>query len=210
MKRTHNRTLYVSSAAAVVLLVGGPVAAAAASTATTDAARTAPAVSAALQRAGVDAGGAASAALQKYPGTVESLDKDGSIWHVNVIGKNGGYAEVIVDGATGSATVGNTEQNNDNGDEYTTLLAAKYNAQQAMKAALVAHPGTVWSVNWENDDNSDNGNGNGNSRYWGVEIKNGGRTTNVHVDPTSGKVTTSNSDSNNDYGNNSDNSDENN
>ncbi|WP_371617951.1 PepSY domain-containing protein [Streptomyces sp. NBC_00454] len=200
MKRTHNRTLYVSSAAAVVLLVGGPVAAAAASTA--DAARTAPAVSSALQRAGVDAGGAASAALQKYPGTVESLDKDGSIWHVNVIGKNGGYAEVIVDGATGSATVGNTEQNNDNGDEYTTLLAAKYNAQQAMKAALVAHPGTVWSVSWD-----DNDNGNGNSRYWDVEIKNDGRTTNVHVDPTSGKVTTSNSDSNDNYGNNGDNGD---
>lgn len=191
MKRTHNRTLYVSSAAAVVLLVGGPVAAAAAST--TDAARTTPAASAALLRAGVDAGGAAEAALQKYPGTVESLDKDGSIWHVNIIGKNGGYAEVIVDGTTGSATVGNTEQNEDNGNEYSTLLTAKYNAQQAIKAAVAAYPGTVWSVSW---DNNDNGNGNGNHRYWDVEIKSGGRTTNVHVDPASGKATASNSDSN--------------
>ncbi|MFE2285706.1 PepSY domain-containing protein [Streptomyces sp. NPDC059443] len=206
MKRTHNRTLYVSSAAAVVLLLGGPVAAAAAST-TADAARTAPVVSAALQRAGVDADGAATAALQKYPGTVESLDKDGSVWHVDVIGKNGGYAEVIVDGTTGSATVGNTEQNNDNGNEYAALLAAKYNAQQAMKAAVAAYPGKVWSVSWDSNDNGDNGNGNNNRRYWDVEIKSGDRTTNVHVDPTSGKATASNSDSNDNYGNNNDNSD---
>lgn len=204
MKRTHNRTLYVSSAAAVVLLVGGPVAAAAASTA--DAARTGPAAASALLRAGTDADGAASAALQKYPGTIESLDKDGSIWHVNVIGKNGGYAEVIVDGTSGSATVGNTEQNGDNGNEYAGLVAAKYNAQQAIKAALAAYPGTVWSVSWDNDDN-DNGS---QHRYWDVEIKSGGRTTNVHVDPTSGKATTSNSDSNNDSGNNSDGGDGNN
>lgn len=183
------RTLYVSSAAAVVLLVGGPVAAAAASTA--EAARTVPA-SAALLPAVVDAEGAAAAALQKHPGVIESLDKDGSVWHVNVIGKDGSDTELLVNVDSGAVVVENTDENDDGGNENTDLLAAKVTAQQAMKAAVAAHPGQVWSVEW--DDN----NGSGRTDYWNVEIRSGGTTQNVHVDPTSGKATVSHSDNDND------------
>ncbi|MEV6729008.1 MULTISPECIES: PepSY domain-containing protein [unclassified Streptomyces] len=179
---------YVASAAAVVLAFGGPVAAAAAHTA--DAARTAS--SAASARADVDAEGAAAAALKKYPGVVESLDKDNAVWHVDIIGKDGKHAEVTVDSRSGNVSTDNADDGSDDGSGGNKeLLAAKVTAQQAMKAAVAAHPGQVWSVEWDDDD--DNG-----SRYWNVEVKSGGKTTNVHVDATTGKATVSGSDSDGD------------
>ncbi|MFB6518253.1 PepSY domain-containing protein [Streptomyces sp. NPDC056401] len=181
------RTLYVSSAAAAaVLLVAGPVAAAAASTA----AAATGGVTAPL-RAAVDAEGAAEAALKSHPGVIESLDKDGPVWHVNVIGKDGSNTELLVTAATGAVTVENADQNDDDGNEDAALVAAKVTAQQAMKAAVAAHPGQVWSVQWDDDDDN-------NTTYWDVEVKSGGATTNVHVDPTSGKATVSHSDNGND------------
>ncbi|WP_330332687.1 PepSY domain-containing protein [Streptomyces sp. NBC_00536] len=188
------RNLFVSSAAAVVLMAGGPVAAAAAQT-TGDAARAGAAVTAVP--ADVSAETAATAALKHFPGVVESLDKDGSIWHVNVIGKNGAsHAELQVDVASGAVTQPNSADKNDNGNEYAPLIAAKVTAVRAMKAAVAAHAGQVRSVSWDSDD--DNGS---TKRYWNVEIKtSGGGTQNVHVDPTSGKVLSSNSD-NGDGGN---------
>lgn len=187
------RTVYVSTAAAVVLIAGGPVAAAATSTA--DAARTtaSAANAATAARADVDAWGAAAAALKHYPGTVESIDKDGSTWHVDVIGKNGKHAEVTVAAGSGAATTRNSDDDGDGDDakQAKQLVAAKYTAQKAIKAALAAHPGKVWSVNWDDDDN-------GGARYWNVEIKSGDRTQNVHVDPTTGKATLSGSDSDGD------------
>ncbi|MFD9406767.1 PepSY domain-containing protein [Streptomyces sp. NPDC059989] len=176
---------YVSSAAAVVLMIGGPVAAAAANTA--DAARTVPAATAA--QSDIDADGAAAAALKRYPGVVESLNKDDAVWHVDVIGKDGKHAELTVDTRSGKVFTENADDDSDDNGGNKALLAAKVTAQQAMKAALAAHPGQVWSVEWDDDD--DNG-----ARYWHVEIKSGDKTTDVHVDPTSGKATVSPSDSN--------------
>ncbi|MCM1971215.1 MULTISPECIES: PepSY domain-containing protein [unclassified Streptomyces] len=190
------RTLYVSSAAAAaVLLVAGPVAAAAASTA----GAATGSLSAPL-RAAVDAEGAAAAALKSHPGVIESLDKDGPVWHVNVIGKDGSNTELLVTAATGAVTVENSDENDDDGDEDAALVAAKVTAQQAMKAAVAAHPGQVWSVQWDDDDDN-------NTTYWDVEVKSGGTTTNVHVDPTSGKATVSQSDNGNDNDENDSNDD---
>ncbi|MFI8273345.1 PepSY domain-containing protein [Streptomyces sp. NPDC085929] len=178
---------YVASAAAVVLAFGGPVAAAAAHAA--DAARTAPA--SAPARADVDAEGAAAAALKKYPGVVESLEKDDAVWHVDVIGKDGKHAELTVDSRSGKVFTENADDDSGDGGGNKELLAAKVTAQQAMKAAVAAHPGQVWSVEWDDDD--DNG-----SRYWNVEVKSGGKATNVHVDATTGKATVSGSDADGD------------
>ncbi|MFD5508762.1 PepSY domain-containing protein [Streptomyces sp. NPDC127051] len=175
---------YVCTAAAVVLLAGGPAAAAAAHTA--DAARTAPA--AAPARADVDAAAAVAAALKKYPGVVESLDKDGAVWHVDVIAKNGKHAELTVDTRSGKVFTENADENSDDGGNKA-VVAAKVTAQQAMKAAVAAHAGQVTSVEWDDDNGS---------RYWNVEIKSGDKTTNVHVDATSGKATVSGSDSDGD------------
>ncbi|MFJ7202445.1 PepSY domain-containing protein [Streptomyces sp. NPDC098789] len=192
------RNVFVSSAAAVVLVAGGPVAAAAASTAG-DAARAPTAVTAVP--ADVSAETAAAAALKKFPGVVESLDKDGSVWHVDVIGKGGKHAELEVDSGSGAVTQQNSDDNDENDNGYAALIAAKVTAVQALKAAVAAHPGQVRSVSWDDDDN-DNGK---TSRYWNVEVKtSGGQTQNVHVDPTSGKATLSHDNDNNDNNDNSD------
>ncbi|MFJ9434631.1 PepSY domain-containing protein [Streptomyces sp. NPDC101490] len=55
-----------------------------------------------------------------------------------------------------------------------------------MKKAQQAHTGQVRSVSWDDD------NGSSTKCYWDVEIQDsGGRTTDVHVDPTSGKAAVS-------------------
>ncbi|MGW6704249.1 PepSY domain-containing protein [Streptomyces sp. NPDC054956] len=191
------RTLYVSSAAAAaVLLVGGPVAAAAASGAYTP---SSDAASAPL-RADVDAEGAVKAALEHHPGVIASLDKDGPVWHVNVVGKDGVDTELLVNAASGTVFVENDDENDDDSKENAAIVAAEVTAQQAMKAALAAHPGKVWSVQWDNDDKA---------RYWDVEIKAGGKTQNVHVDPSSGKATVSPSDNDNDNDENENENDDN-
>ncbi|MFJ6794306.1 hypothetical protein [Streptomyces sp. NPDC091268] len=181
------RNLYVSVAASVVLMAGGPVAAAAA--VTTDTARTTPA-SATAPRADVTAEGAAAAALRKYPGVVESLEKDGSDWHVDVIGKDGrSHAEVTVK-ADGKATAEKPDrQDPDRGDK--ALLAAKVTAAQAAKAAAATSPGEIRSVQWEDGD--------GKAPYWHVEGKTkDSRPFDGAVNPTTGKVGPAPSDSDTD------------
>ncbi|MCY0917266.1 MULTISPECIES: PepSY domain-containing protein [unclassified Streptomyces] len=180
------RNVIISAAAAAVLTVGGPTAAVLA--ATGDTARTTTTATAA--RADVTAESASAAALKHHPGVVESLDKDGAVWHVNVIAKNGKNTEVEVDSA-GKATTRDTDD--DNGKEYAPLIAAKVDAKKAMAAALAANKGAkVWSADWDDDD--DNG-----STYWDIEVRaSDGSTKHVHVDPTSGKATASTSDSGDD------------
>ncbi|MFG2989867.1 PepSY domain-containing protein [Streptomyces sp. NPDC048257] len=193
------RNVFVSAAASVVLLVGGPVATAAAASA--DTARTAPAAAA---RADVTAEQAVAAALKDYPGVVESLDRDGNVWHVDVITKDGkGHAELQVDAATGKVTRGNVDTS-ENAAEHQDLLAAKVTAEQAAKAAVAAHPGTAWTVEWDSDDNG------GKAAYWHVEVRGtDGKTWDGSVDATTGKVTTQsgtdgNSDTNSDTNSDSD------
>ncbi|UUU39937.1 PepSY domain-containing protein [Streptomyces sp. NBC_00162] len=173
------RNLYVSAAASVVLMAGGPVAAAAAASA--DTARTVPAATAA--RGDVTAEAAIAAALKNYPGVVESLDRDGNVWHVDVITKDGkGHAELEVDAATGAVTRQNVDTGEDS-SEHKELLAAKVTAGQAGKAAVAAHPGQVWTVEWDADDN-------GKAPYWHVEVRGAdGKTWDASVDPTTGKAT---------------------
>ncbi|CAM5583117.1 hypothetical protein SAVIM338S_05065 [Streptomyces avidinii] len=189
------RYTYVSAAAAVVLALGGPVAAAA--TASADTAKTLPAATAA--RAEVTAEAAAAAALKAYPGVIESLDRDGAVWHVDVISKDGTHAEVEVDAASGGVTK-ESQDDDQRADEYAELLAAKVTADQAIKAALASQPGKVWSVEWDDDDN------NNRAASWNVEVKTtDGKTRNVHVDTATAKVLPSSSDDNDDNDNNNDN-----
>ncbi|MFA7765442.1 PepSY domain-containing protein [Streptomyces sp. NRRL S-448] len=187
------RNVFVSAAAAVALLVAGPVATATAVSA--DLTGTAPVAAA---RADVTAEQALAAALKDYPGVVESLDRDGNIWHVDVITKDGkGHAELEVDAATGKVSRQNVDTD-ENPGEHKGLLAAKITAGQAAKAAVAAHPGTAWTVEWDSGDN-------GQAPYWHVEVKSSdGKTWNASVDPTTGKVTAqSDSDSDSDSDENS-------
>ncbi|MEU9082374.1 PepSY domain-containing protein [Streptomyces sp. NPDC048357] len=181
------RNTYISAAASVVLIVGGPVAAATAASA--DTARTVTSAAAAVPTAET-AEEASAAALKHYPGLVESLDKDGSVWHVDVISKDGkGHAELEV-AADGTVTEENVDTDED-AAEHKDLIAAKVTAEQAMEAAVAAHPGQVWSVGWEDDED-------GGAHYWEVEVRSSdGKTWDAHVDHATGKVTQSGSDSDN-------------
>ncbi|MET9606171.1 PepSY domain-containing protein [Streptomyces sp. NPDC006512] len=182
------RNLYVSAAASVVLMAGGPVAAASAASA--DTSRSVPASTAAA-RADVDAEGAAAAALKHFPGVVESLDKDGAIWHVNVIGKDGVTNAELEVSATGAVKERDKDRD-DNSSENARLSGAKVTAAAAVKAALAAHPGTVLSVDWDDDNN-------GAAPHWNVEVKTkDGKTANFDVNATNGKVTASSDDGDND------------
>ncbi|MFF1411331.1 PepSY domain-containing protein [Streptomyces sp. NPDC058289] len=190
------RNTYVSAAAAVVLALGGPVAAAATASAATPTAL--PAATAA--RAEITAEAAAAAALKAYPGVIESLDRDGAVWHVDVISKDGTHAALEVDAATGGVTR-EDQDDEQQADEYANLLAAKVTADQAIKTALAAHPGKVWSVQWDDDDDDK-----GRAAYWDVEVKTtDGKTRNVHVDTATAKVLPSDS---NDNGNDNDDNDD--
>ncbi|MFF4494590.1 PepSY domain-containing protein [Streptomyces sp. NPDC001546] len=185
------RNVIICTAAALALTAGGPVAVAAA--ATGDAARAATA--AASARADVTADGAVDAALKHYPGVVESLDQDGSVWHVNVVAKNGTEAEIDVSGS-GKATTRDSDTDDD-GTEHASLIAAKVDAKQAMKAALAASPGKVTHLDWDDGD--------GGTPYWNAQIKGSdGQTRSVHVDPTSGKAATAPAQSNDHDGDNDD------
>ncbi|WP_412076694.1 PepSY domain-containing protein [Streptomyces xanthophaeus] len=182
------RNVCISAAAAVVLMAGGPVAAATAAAA--DTARTVPA--AAVARVDVTAEGAADAAVKHYPGVVESLDRDGSVWHVDVVSKDGkSHAELELN-AEGAVTQEDKDANED-ADEHKALLAAKVTAGQAAKAALAAHPGQVWQVEWDDGDDG------GQAPYWHVEVRAAdGKTSDAAVDATTAKVTSPPSDSDGD------------
>ncbi|MFD3697794.1 PepSY domain-containing protein [Streptomyces sp. NPDC058646] len=174
------RNVYISAAAAVVLTVGGPVAAAAAATA--DTARTVPAATLVLPAAET-AEEASAAALKHFPGVVEALDKDGTVWNVDMVSKDGATHVELKVAADGTVTEGDRDTN-ENASENQELIAAKVTADQAVKAAVAAHPGAVWTVEWDDDDA-------GNS--WQVEVRGSdGSTWEGRVDPATGKVTAEN------------------
>ncbi|WP_411101844.1 PepSY domain-containing protein [Streptomyces sp. cmx-4-9] len=181
------RTPLICTTAAAALVLAGPAAAAPAAVA--DTARTAP-VSAAA-RADVDADAAASAALKHVPGTVESLDKDGAVWHVNVVGKDGVTNSELEVSTTGAVRQAHRNRDADSAGN-APLVGAKTTAAAAMRAALAAHPGTVVSVDWDDDDN-------GAAPHWNVEVKaKDGKTSHYDVTSTDGKVSVSSDDGGND------------
>ncbi|MEV7541139.1 PepSY domain-containing protein [Streptomyces sp. NPDC089915] len=176
------RNLYVAAAAA--LLACGPTTAALA--APTHPVQASPAAVAASP-ADVTAEGAGAAALRNYPGVIESLSRDAGVWHVDVITKDGrGHAELKVDAASGKVTRDNVDTDEDSGG-HKDLLAAKVTAEQALKAAVAAHPGEARSVEWNSDEDDD---GNSKAASWHVEVRGSdGKTWDGSVDATTGKVT---------------------
>ncbi|MFJ1596909.1 PepSY domain-containing protein [Streptomyces sp. NPDC088261] len=110
----------------------------------------------------VTASEAAAAALGKYPGAVSSVDRDddrGSVWEVEVLGTDGRWRELRIDAA---GTVRPDDHRDDgrhddgdddreNRDERAALRAATVDAQEAAAAALASVPGTVTSVDLDDD-----------------------------------------------------------
>lgn len=190
------RNLGIATLAAAVL-VGGGTYTAAAVTGNDDgprAAPSAPVVAAGApdddersgkQPAGPTAAQAAAAALKQTPGTVDSvgLDDDGAThWEVDVVGKDNREHELRVDAKTGAVRSGDSgadgaDRDDERDDDRAALRGAGVDARQAAAAALAAHPGTVTSVDFDDD-------------VWEVEVhvRNGGERE-LTVDAGTGKVT---------------------
>ncbi|MGW8955737.1 PepSY domain-containing protein [Streptomyces sp. NPDC055709] len=112
----------------------------------------------------VNAEQAASAALKKVPGTVDSVDRDDNSrgWDVDILGKDGRWYDLRV---TSNGTVrqdNDRDHDGDDRDDRVALRGAKLTALQAAEAAKSIVPGTVVSIDFDED---------GNRHHWDVEVR---------------------------------------
>ncbi|MFD7220549.1 PepSY domain-containing protein [Streptomyces sp. NPDC059892] len=137
---------------------------------------------------GLTASEAAAAALREHPGAVASVERDddgGRHWEIDLFGKDNRRHELRVDAATGSVRVdrdddGDDDRDDDHGDDRAALRAASVDVRRAVAAALASVPGTVTSA--EIDDDHDG--------RWEIDVRGeDGRTHELNVHATTGKVT---------------------
>ncbi|TDC67170.1 peptidase M4 [Actinomadura sp. GC306] len=96
---------------------------------------------------------AAAAALKAVPGKVAEIDLDDGVWEVEVLAKNGKWRDVDVSADSGKVLSNRVDDDDDDDrDEAAALRKAKVSASDAAKAALKAAPGTVTSVEFDEDD----------------------------------------------------------
>lgn len=144
----------------------------------------------------------ASAALKQHPGKVESVDLDddddddgssaGRHWEVDIIGQDGKWYDLRVDATTGAVRADNDDNGNDDDDddrrERAAVRGAEVDARGAASAALKKHPGTVTSIDSDDDDRK--------ADHWEVTVRgDDGRTREVTVDMSSGTVAADRDDS---------------
>lgn len=137
-------------------------------------------------RTGLTASDAATAALKKYPGTVASVERDDdgsdrtSRWEVELLGTDNRWHELKVDAVTGAVRTDGRHDDDDDRDDRAALRDAKVDAQQAAAAALASVPGTVTSVDLDDDHKS----------RWEVDVRGkDGRTHELHVHAQTAKTT---------------------
>lgn len=128
---------------------------------------------------------ALAAALKAVPGTVSSAELDrgwnGPVWEVEVLTRNGAEHDVIVDAT--NARILSTDRDDDFDDraEAAAIASFRTDARAAAEAALAVRPGTVTSVDADDDD--------GPAGTWEVEIRGeDGKRYEVTVDASTGKA----------------------
>ncbi|MFD5136108.1 PepSY domain-containing protein [Streptomyces sp. NPDC058378] len=134
---------------------------------------------------------AVGAALKAVPGTVTEAelddDDDGgrTVWELDVYGADKVWHDVTVD--AGSGKVLSDREDDDNGDrDRHAPRSAAVSLDAALKAALGAQPGTVTSVDLDDDDDD----GRRGAPRWDVDITGkDGKQHELRVDAKSGKVT---------------------
>lgn len=142
---------------------------------------------------------AAAAALKQHPGKVESVDLDddddddrssaGRHWEVDIIGQDGKWYDLRVDASTGAVRADNDDDDDDDDrKERDAVRGAQVDARGAAAAALKKHPGAVTSIDSDDDDRK--------ADHWEVTVRgDDGRTHEVTVDMSSGKVAADRDDS---------------
>ncbi|RPK50812.1 PepSY domain-containing protein [Streptomyces sp. ADI93-02] len=143
---------------------------------------------------------AVGAALKAVPGTVTEAeldddDDDGgrTVWELDVYGADKVWHDVTVD--AGSGKVLSDREDDDNGDrDRHAPRSAAVSLDAALKAALGAQPGTVTSVDLDDDDDGRRG-----APRWDVDITGkDGKQHELRVDAKSGKVTADHDDDHDD------------
>ncbi|TDD80216.1 PepSY domain-containing protein [Actinomadura rubrisoli] len=99
----------------------------------------------------VTAAQAANAALKAVPGAVEEVELDDdagrAVWEIDVLARDGGWREVVVDSGTGRLLSDRADSPEEG--HAAALRNAKVTASDAAGAALKAVPGEVTSVGFE-------------------------------------------------------------
>ncbi|MEL5960883.1 PepSY domain-containing protein [Streptomyces sp. CLV115] len=140
----------------------------------------------------VDVKDAIAAALRAVPGTVTEAELDdedgGLVWELDVYGSDKVWHDVTVDAGNGKV-LGKHTSDDDGDDDRDRYAPVSLNP--AVDAALKANPGTVTSVDLD-DDHDDRG---GRAPHWEVDVRGKDGTKNeLNVDAKSGKVTVDRSD----------------
>ncbi|MEU8803190.1 PepSY domain-containing protein [Spirillospora sp. NPDC048819] len=124
---------------------------------------------------------AAAAALKAVPGEIEEIDLDDGVWEIDVLAKDGGWRDVTVHSENGRVLSNRADDGDDDDrDEAAALRKAKVTASDAAGAALRAAPGTVTSVEFDED---------GGKAVWEVEVTGpDGNERELIVDAATAKV----------------------
>ncbi|QKW52475.1 PepSY domain-containing protein [Streptomyces buecherae] len=141
----------------------------------------------ALRGAKVTAQEAVDAALKARPGTVVAAELDAddgarALWDVDILGSDGHWYELTLDGDTGKVTHQERDDKDHSAASREALRGAKVSAADAARGALRTAPGTVTSVEL----------GDGPRPSWEVDVLakgDGDDERELDVDLTSGKAT---------------------
>ncbi|MEV5681856.1 PepSY domain-containing protein [Streptomyces sp. NPDC052164] len=134
---------------------------------------------------------AVAAALKSVPGTVTEAelddDEDRDVWELDVYGSDKVWHDVTVDARNGTV-LSDRDDNDDDRDRHAPK-SASLPLDAAVTSALRTAPGSVTSVDLDNDDDDDDGR-RGNVLRWDIDIAGkDGRHHELHVDAKTGKVT---------------------
>ncbi|WP_330434865.1 PepSY domain-containing protein [Streptomyces sp. NBC_00825] len=142
-----------------------------------------------------DVAQAVAAAVRAVPGTVTEAELDdedgGLVWELDVYGSDKVWHDVTVDAGNGKVLGKHTsdDDGDDDRDRYAPR-SAPVSLNAAVDAALKANPGTVTSVDL--DDNDDRS---GKALHWEVDVRGkDGKKHELNVGAKSGKVTVDRSD----------------
>ncbi|MFF1462386.1 PepSY domain-containing protein [Streptomyces sp. NPDC058330] len=131
---------------------------------------------------------ALAAALKSVPGTVTEAeldddDDDGgrTVWELDVYGTDKAWHDVTVDAGSAKVLSARDDDDNDARDRHAPRSAA-VSLKAAVDAATGAHPGTVTSVNLDDDEDE--------PLRWEVDVTGeDGTRYDLNVEASTGKVT---------------------
>ncbi|MGW8884107.1 PepSY domain-containing protein [Streptomyces sp. NPDC055749] len=200
------RNIAIAAVTAAVLVGGGAVATAAFAgdddrSGTSSGTKTADSGSGRATGTVITVDEATAAALRTVPGTVTEAelddedDDDHLVWELDVYGSDKIWHDVTVDAFEAKVLADREDDDNDDRDRHAPRSAA-VPLNSAIDAALAERPGTVTSVDLDNDDDDDDDRRGGALR-WDVDIKGkDGKGYELTVDAGNGKVTVDRDDDN--------------